>query len=391
MHRTVAFLLLCGLVLWARPALPCGGGFGDELAVGPSQKIVVVHRDGTQTYIFRPHFCGAAADFGLILPVPGKLVNDPQLGDKDLVAQLEQVTAPTVKTEQICEGLSNGGWGGAGAGGGEDGLDGGVQVVDAGQVGIFDWVLLKADSAAAFTDWLDANGYPYDAGSEKVFAHYVAAAWYFVAFKVTAAKEAPPDGLLLCGDLGPIQLAFSSQGLVIPARIATAGPGAAELDYAWRVFAVTKAQVRSQNDGEISSELRFSGALGQQDLSPHQAVAKIAKQGEWLTELQLGFYGGELSDDIALGAHPNPAAFRRTEYKYVEVPCPDGGVGGAGASGAAGPGGAGTGGAAASPAEPEEDGCAIGAGARGGLPAGAVLLALLGLGWRWRRRDRRLR
>ena len=34
----------------------------------------------------------------------------------------------------------------------------GIDVVSAGRVGNFDWVLAQADTEAAFTDWLDTHG-----------------------------------------------------------------------------------------------------------------------------------------------------------------------------------------------------------------------------------------
>src|SRR5512143_1096636 len=143
MRRAIPGILFILTLAWPLAALPCGGGFGQGLSIDPSQKIVLVHKNGVETYIFSPHFCGRAAEFGLILPVPDKLVANPTLGDRKLVDELEAYTAPKIEKQRACYGRQ----GGRDAGGISrgDGGSNGVTVVNRGQVGIFDWVLLKAD------------------------------------------------------------------------------------------------------------------------------------------------------------------------------------------------------------------------------------------------------
>jgi hypothetical protein len=63
-------------------------------------------------------------------------------------------------------------------------------VVASGQVGFLDWVELKADTEASFTDWLTANGYPYSSAAASVFSYYVQKGWYFVAFRISQAGGA---------------------------------------------------------------------------------------------------------------------------------------------------------------------------------------------------------
>ena len=108
--------LVVGLVAALVPgaALACGGFFAQEVEVAPDQKIIVVHRDGQETYIFRPHFCGAAKDFGVILPIPATLSSDVKLGDSALYDQLDSLTAP--ESVEVCESNGSGfGCGGAAA------------------------------------------------------------------------------------------------------------------------------------------------------------------------------------------------------------------------------------------------------------------------------------
>ena len=70
---TIACLFCAVTFGWQSTAKACGGGFGDGLEIDTSQKIVVAFKGGVETYVFSPHFCGRAASFGLILPVPSSL------------------------------------------------------------------------------------------------------------------------------------------------------------------------------------------------------------------------------------------------------------------------------------------------------------------------------
>ncbi len=318
MRRLFLCTLSLLLLFTSLPTYACGGGFGQGVTINPSQKIVLTFRGGVETYIFKPHFCGSSTDFGLILPVPSTLTQNPTLGDSDLVSELEAITAPRVETVEVC--ASRGFGSGSSKGDDSNGsqlagsVGDGVNVISTGQVGQFQWQLLKADSATSFTDWLDANQFPYPASAQPAFDHYVQAGWYFVAFSVTAGANAPPSGYKLCGDFGPIQLSFPTSQAVIPARIAAASD--TSYSFTWRLFTVSSHELAS-----VTQSLRFAGALTTDNLTQEPMVAKIGSAGDWLTETDLSFYSGSLTQDIWLTQPPADTALRRTEYVEKEVTC----------------------------------------------------------------------
>ncbi|MBI5535468.1 MAG: DUF2330 domain-containing protein [Deltaproteobacteria bacterium] len=385
MRRWMTALAFAGAAcLWAPAALPCGGGWGMGLTINTDQKIFVAHKNGVETYFFSPHFCGQSASFGMILPVPATLSSNPHLGEPTLVAELEDVTRPTIEKRTDCINKGSGG-GSQSMDAGYNGADGGVEVIDKGKVGIFDWTLLQATETKAFTDWLDANKYPYDPAAVPQFQHYVDSGWYFVAFKITADTQDPPAGKRICGDLGPIMLSFASQKLVIPARIAAASDPTNYQSFAWRLFVIADAQ-QTVNTQDVYPTLRYSGAVSPADVANHAAIGKLTQganpvvaEGDRLTELDVIFYPGQLTKDIELSVEPNPQDLRRVEYDVTYILCQDGGVGGTGASSGAGGTGASSGDAGQPQPPPEEamggGGCATGrSNARGG--ALALLLAL---------------
>jgi len=302
------------------PALPCGGFFASAVEVAPTQKIVVVHRAGVERYVFRPHFCGSARDFGVILPIPSALASAPALADNALYDELDAYTAP--RAEEACLHAIGGGCGaGAGAPGDAGVPPPDVNVVDRGRVGLFDWVLLQAQTAAAFTDWLDANGFPHGPEGAAAFEPYVTRGWYFVAFKVTADAVPPPAGKKLCGDLGPIELSFAAPRPVVPARIAGVNQanGASPI---WRLFVVAPTQQRlDAGSAGFGPLAHFQGPLRQSDLGAHPALRAASQDGEWLTALDVQFPASGVTSDIGLEDDPRPVAYRSTVMVHSERLC----------------------------------------------------------------------
>jgi hypothetical protein len=324
----LAFVASLAMAFASRRARACGGFYAQDVEVSPDQEIVVVHRGGVETYIFRPHFCGVAKDFGVILPVPATLIQSPTLADNALYDDLDRFTAP--EQIQICR--SSGDGVGCGSSDEGTGAPGSVRfgnepppinVIQTGQVGQFDYVLLQATSVAAFTDWLDQNGYPHGAvggvdPNADAYEYYVTKQWYFVAFKVTASTTAPPAGQRLCGDLGPIGLSFAAAQPVVPARIASVNVNASQAPQ-WRVFVIAAQQQRLASYSSFRSYLYFSGALHSTELSGYPALSTVARDGERLTVLNVVFpVGTGINEDIDIENSPTSTDFRTQTEVYVD-------------------------------------------------------------------------
>lgn len=319
MRRFIASATFAVTTLAASAALPCGGGFGAGLEVNPSQEIVVVHDQGRETYIFSPHFCGKSAEFGLVLPIPDVLFANPTLAEEALFTELDELTAPRIEYVDVCMNSDSSGSGpGSGGGSGAADAGSGVDVVNRGQVGIFDWALLKADSTAAFTDWLDANGFPYEPAAIAHFSHYVTQDWHFVAFKVTVDQNDPPAGYDLCGALGPISLTFPSVAPVIPARIAAVG-GSGDRPFVWDIFALGDGSMTARTPG-VTTELKYTNGLTADQLASRPELAKITAPGSKLTKLRLTFKNS-IEEDITLEPSSSPTFYQETTYVTRSVTC----------------------------------------------------------------------
>ena len=325
MIRCFAIAGFLSVMLFSGPAHPCGGGFGEQLEMDSSQTIIVRHRDGQETYLFNPRFCGAASEFGLILPIPGALAEEPALAEQEIYAALDDVSAPEIVIEEVCSPSPKSGGAMDTSGSGSNDGAGGVEVVDSGQVGIFDWVLLQADAVEAFTDWLDANQYPYEDAATAHFTHYVEQSWYFIAFKVTAGEEVPPEGSLLCGTFGPIRFAFAAEEPMVPARIAAVGEGAYHT-FLWRLQVLSDSPMTASDTVEWE-KLRYTGAVTAAQLADHPAMAAIAGEGDQFTSLDVRFDGSMMDEDIVLSPSGGATEYRETivQTRYVDCKKKDGG------------------------------------------------------------------
>jgi MYXO-CTERM domain-containing protein len=307
-----------GLLLAARPAFPCGAPFGTGISANPQQDIIVAYRNGVETYVFQPTFCGTATDFGLILPVPSTLAQLPALSDQQAFTTVDSLSQPNYVTVTYCQSDTLG----AGSKGpGQTGGSGnGATVVAAGRVGFLDWVQLKADTDTSFTDWLTKNGYPYSTAASSVFSYYVQKGWYFVAFRIS--QGAAPGGGSVCSALGPVALSFASPVPVVPSRMATAGTvstGSYSYAFSWRIFAITTGdQQLAFTDGANSNRvLGYSGALAAGDVS---SLAALAQAGDRLTKLTLTFSYGSTDPDVGLSL-ASAVDYRETQNVIKYVPC----------------------------------------------------------------------
>ena len=321
------FALAAGFagLLVARSVFPCGAPFGTGIVANPQQDIIVAYQNGAETYVFQPTFCGTASNFGLILPVPSTLTASPALSDQQAFTTVDSLSQPTYVTVTSCYPPSNG-YGGT-SGGAPREVDAGATVVSSGRVGFLDWVQLKADTEASFTDWLTANGYPYSTAASSVFSYYVQKGWYFVAFKIS--QGAVPDGGIgkVCNALGPVKLSFTSTVPVVPSRMASAATnstGAYASDFSWRIFGITTGdQQLAFTDGANSNRvLGYSGALTAADVS---SLADLAQTGDRLTKLTLTFAYGSTDPDVGLNL-ASATDYRQIVYTTQYISCTDAGT-----------------------------------------------------------------
>jgi hypothetical protein len=315
MRRALACAALAGTLLAGGVAVACGGSFGTNVTVDPHQDIIIAWKNGSETYVFQPTFCGPATAFGLILPVPAALSSEPALFEQSAFAAAVTLSEPYKReVEEQSGGIGCGGNDSSGGGM----ADNSTAVVASGRVGFLDWVQLKADSTTAFTKWLDDNHYPYSSSASDTFAYYVSKGWYLLAFRIN--HDAAPSGERLCQSLGPVALSFPSAEPVVPSRMAAAsssGDNLSAYNYSmrWRIFGITSgdSQLSMPNATDQYGGLWYSGAIQAADAPK---FAGLAEPGDRLTRLLLRFSTAAAADQTLVLATPQD--YRGTEDVVIQ-------------------------------------------------------------------------
>ncbi|NCG18366.1 MAG: DUF2330 domain-containing protein [Rhodobacterales bacterium] len=221
MSRTLLTMAL-GLAI-SPVANACGGFFcdQDEPVDQNAERIVfaideAAGRVESHVQIF---YQGPSDDFAWVVPVP----NNPEvfLSSTAMFDQLAQQLAPSfqlkIKEEGKCTYENK--WGRS-----EYSMDSGVvsssdvanesdgvSVVQEGQVGPYDMVVLQAQSSAELIAWLGDNGYDIPISLDPLLAPYVAADSYFLALKLSKNSDS--------GDIEPIAFSYEGTQPSIPIQL----------------------------------------------------------------------------------------------------------------------------------------------------------------------------
>jgi len=211
-------------------ASACGGFFcNNQQPVDQAGEGIVFAVEGeTVTAHIQIDYQGQSDKFSWLLPLP--TVPTFALGTNQLFMRLQGATAPQhqsqFKNNPECQPVDDCEWGtddttdtggdwgdatGDDTGTGDTG-EGGVSVLDEGDIGPFEYVALESDDAVLLYEWLDENGYDQPEEAKDIMAEYVAKESKFVALKLKPNT--------LAGTLPPIALTFDSPDLAcVPLRL----------------------------------------------------------------------------------------------------------------------------------------------------------------------------
>lgn len=168
------------------------------------QKAVIFYDQGVETLILSITFQGNAKDFGWVVPTPTRPEVDKS--SDELFLALEELTRRPIRYEE--KGLM------------PVPLEGGVEVLETKEVGIYEISVLRADDPKALSSWLDKNGYNFPKEASYILEDYIKNKWYFTAVKVR--PELVWEGVeeqLRSGHATPLKLVFKSEKIVYPLKI----------------------------------------------------------------------------------------------------------------------------------------------------------------------------
>lgn len=217
MKRVVFWLLsVCaaGVVIAPPAAQACGGFFCGQTPVDQSGEQILFSIDGGHvTAHIQISYTGAASDFAWVVPVAS--VPKISVGSKAVFQQLLPRTQPqfNVVWSGNCGIYAGGADNGLGVpSGGTGGSSGSsappVVVLQSGEVGPYDTVVLQSTDGHALVDWLNTNHFQQPASAQPLIDHYVGLGMLFVGLRLK--KDA------MTGDIQPIVLDMDNDEACVP-------------------------------------------------------------------------------------------------------------------------------------------------------------------------------
>jgi len=160
-------------------------GQSTTLVESPKQEAIIVldKRAKTITVSLRTHFRAGPTDLAWVIPVPVK-PDSIDKGNEDVFRALETNTAP-----EFFAISSTGGGIGCSSNESANRIGQGVNVVNVGTAGIFDYVVLDATDADVLVGWLNSNDYRVPADANQVFRRYVDLGWHWLAIRLRAETK----------------------------------------------------------------------------------------------------------------------------------------------------------------------------------------------------------
>lgn len=201
---------LAATLLCPAAALACGAVFSPtESSAGADfeTQTVLVHRlaDRVDLHV-RMTVAPGAASFSWVLPAPPEA--ELRLGDDGLFETLDGMSRPFVDLEFV------GSNGGCSPGDGAVGSDpGGVDVLETGRIGEYDYAIIGSADAAAAVTWLGDNGFAVPEGAEAAMQPYADGGMNFVGVRLAR----PADDLDGSTRLTPLVLSVPDDGGDLPA------------------------------------------------------------------------------------------------------------------------------------------------------------------------------
>ena len=209
----IRILILASMLLLADAARndthACGGFFCSALPMNQvGEKILFAFDGSTMTMQVQIQYQGTAEDFAWVLPIPA--IPELMVGQNEVFRQLSFTTRPAFFLQfdqadecgffypfpEAMDDVTRS----------ED-----VEVASEERVGPYETAVIKADDAAAITEWLLANGYQIGDLGAELLEPYVANGSYFLALRLAADSDV--------GDLQPIGATYVAQQPMIPIRL----------------------------------------------------------------------------------------------------------------------------------------------------------------------------
>lgn len=293
--RGVTIAVVAGGLAVASPlaaqACGCGGFVADERVQVDQETAVVQLMPGHEVVSMQFSAETKATRAAWVMPVPKRA--SMELGDQALFDQLDELTAPEVRTVEVEEDGNGADSGGAGAA--PPSSKPPVRVTDRVTLGPYEVAQLTGSDPKAVTKWLTDNGFTISAKLSGGLAEYLADDWQVVAVKMSASGSHSLGGVL-----PPLRVSFDAPDPVYPMRLSAGAATAQSL----RLYVLADHKVTASSPAPAAGDLELYFA-GVNDQAKYPAVPATAGKPTFVTRYDGSWpEPSEITDDIAFAQAP---------------------------------------------------------------------------------------
>jgi hypothetical protein len=193
-----------------------------------------------------------------------------------------------------------------------------VEVVKSERVGIYDVKVVRGDTAEAITNWLDENGFDYDANDSAVFEDYVDRNWCFVTAQIASDPNTAEGEIVAEGLAAPLILKFASEEPIYPlALTAATGADTEVLLYTLSDSKLTcgeRLKLRRAERGDPHSTVR--PIVRAVDPDKQALFDDLPKQPMMLCKFKGRLTPGQMKQDLVLRPAPDNEPYRETKIVW---------------------------------------------------------------------------
>jgi hypothetical protein len=255
------------------------------------QVAIIRYQDGMEQLAVASSFRSEATDFAWILPLPAEPVVDSFR--MALLNELQYFCRPLYRSGS---GIGCAGDATYGLGRNSDSL--GVEEIERGVIGPYDYLVLRTAEPETLAAYLSGNGYELPGNAATVFGHYTAKNWqYFVVARLSDSAAYEYDRSV------GIRLTFAVDSAVYPLYISRLSSG---------YSGVALYVVADHRQMFTGASLLFSGHV---DAGTFPDFPGFVDRPSHLTKL-LKYYDPAQMEDITLRQAPDDREFRVVERGY---------------------------------------------------------------------------
>jgi len=190
----------------------------------------------------------------------------------------------------------------------------GISVLDEQSVGLFDTVTLSATGPNSLINWLQTNGYNYNAQHKDIIDYYIDRGWVFTAMKLReSVQDESKYYYYYRYNINPVLFRYSASSLTYPIPLVSinAADRTDILIYILSGSKMTFPGARTEYANRIDDKEM------ENIIERYPAFGGLIGQNRYLTKLRRTFSILEMDEDIDITPAPDNEEFRKVIYNGV--------------------------------------------------------------------------